>query len=83
MGICTEIKPAGLLLAAFTWLIDISQGDSSHLDAHSLLDPDAFELVLDGFALLFGLGRLFVCLLSFCSPLQLVSFLTCTTTPDV
>lgn len=59
----------GRFLAAFTWLIDVSQGDSSHLDAHSLLDPDALKLVLGSFALLFGLGRLFVCLLGFCSPL--------------
>lgn len=50
---------------------------ATHLDAHTLLDSDTLELVFDGFALLFGLGDLFVCFVGFCSPFQLVSFLAC------
>ncbi len=49
----------------------------AHLDAHTLLDSDTLELVSDGFALLLGLGDLFVCSVGFCSPFQLVSFLAC------
>lgn len=52
----------------------------THLDAHALLDSDTLELVSDGFALLFGLGDLFVRFVGFCSPFQLVSFLACSKT---
>ena len=56
---------------------DVVHGAVTHLDAYTLLDSDTLELVFDGFALLFGLGDLLVCFVSFCSPFQLVSFLAC------
>ena len=47
------------------------------LDTDPFPDPDALELVLDYFPFLFGLSNLFVCLLSLCSPFQLISFFAC------
>lgn len=48
-----------------------------YLDTHTLLNPDAFELVLHNFAFLFSLTDFGVSLVSLCCPLRLVCFLTC------
>ena len=48
-----------------------------YLNTHTLLDPDALELVLNDFAFLFSLTDFVVSLVSLCCPLQLVCFLSC------
>ena len=48
-----------------------------YLDADALSDPDTFELPFHNFPFLLSLADLGVSLVSLCSPLQLIRFLTC------
>lgn len=58
------------------YIMSMAHSNTTNLNTHSFLDPDALELVLDDFPLLLGFGYLLVCLLSFGCPFQLVSFFT-------